>query len=135
MEEIAVRAEVENLDQVRSFVDASLVSGDCPMKVQLLVEMAVEEIFVNIANYAYPDRTGQARIRTELLQDPRRIQITFTDSGIPFDPLKKPDPDISLSLDEKPIGGLGIFMVKKEMDDVQYRYEDGKNILTFMKQF
>ena len=105
------------------------------MKVQLLVEMAVEEIFVNIANYAYPDRTGQARIRTELLQDPRRIQITFTDSGIPFDPLKKPDPDISLSLDEKPIGGLGIFMVKKEMDDVQYRYEDGKNILTFMKQF
>ncbi|MBR6316419.1 MAG: ATP-binding protein [Lachnospiraceae bacterium] len=135
MEEIAVRAEVENLDQVRSFVDASLVSGACPMKVQLLVEMAVEEIFVNIANYAYPDRTGQARIRTELLQDPRRIQITFTDSGIPFDPLKKPDPDISLSLDEKPIGGLGIFMVKKEMDDVQYRYEDGKNILTFMKQF
>ncbi len=135
MEEIAVWAEVENLDQVRSFVDASLVSGECPMKVQLLVEMAVEEIFVNIANYAYPDRTGQARIRTELLQDPRRIQITFTDSGIPFDPLKKPDPDISLSLDEKPIGGLGIFMVKKEMDDVQYRYEDGKNILTFMKQF
>ncbi|MCR5339254.1 MAG: ATP-binding protein [Lachnospiraceae bacterium] len=135
MEEIAVWAKVENLDQVRSFVDASLVSGECPLKVQLLVEMAVEEIFVNIANYAYPDRTGQARIRTELLQNPRRIRITFTDSGIPFDPLKKPDPDISLSLDEKPIGGLGIFLVKKEMDDVQYRYEDGKNILTFMKQF
>ena len=109
MEELTVTAEVNNLEQVRTFATAPLVSEDCPMKVQLLVEMAIEEIFVNIANYAYPDSIGQAVIRTELLQKPRRISITFVDSGIPFDPLKKKIRILLFPLMIGPSVGWGFF--------------------------
>ena len=103
------------------------------MKQQMQIDIAAEEIFVNIAHYAYTPGTGEATICVELYQDPSAIEITFIDQGVPYDPLAKPDPDVTLSAKERKIGGLGIFMVKKSMDEVRYEYLDGCNVLTIKK--
>ena len=124
----------ENLDQVLTFLDSQLENWDCPMRVQMQLDVAVEELFVNIASYAYVDKTGIADITIELLPG-QVVQITFRDSGIPYNPLEKPDPDITKPAEEREIGGLGIYIVKKSMDEVLYRYEDGQNILTIRKAF
>ena len=133
MAEITVQAQLGHLDQVIAFVDAQLEQMDCSMKAQMQIDVAVEEIFVNIANYAYAPGTGEAKIRLEQSGDGRGVIIMFEDGGVPFDPLAKPDPDVTLSAEERKIGGLGIFMVKKSMDQVEYRRENGKNILTIQK--
>ena len=96
--------------------------------------MAVEEIFVNIAHYAYAPGEGEAEIAALVEGDPAELVVEFRDSGVPYDPLAKPDPDVTLSAEERGIGGLGIYMVKKSMDDVQYRHEGGRNILTIRKR-
>jgi anti-sigma regulatory factor (Ser/Thr protein kinase) len=134
MKELKTEALKENLPEVIAFLDEQLEAADCPMKLQMKLDIAVEEIFVNIANYAYPDGTGTAVMQVEMLSDPPTVEITFIDSGVPYDPLAKPDPDITLSANERQIGGLGIFMVKKSMDDMKYQYLDGKNILTLIKR-
>ena len=134
MAELTLQASLEKLDEVLSFVEENLEKNDCPMKVLMQVQIAVEEIFVNIAHYAYGSEQGTATIRVEVGGDPLQVIITFIDQGVPYDPLKKEDPDISLSAEERQIGGLGIFMVKKSMDDVKYEYKDGKNILTISKK-
>ncbi len=134
MKELKIDALNENLPEVISFVDEQLEAADCPMKLQIKLDIAVEEIFVNIANYAYPDGTGTAFIRVEILADPPTAEITFIDSGIPYDPLAKPDPDVHLSANERQIGGLGIYMVKKSMDEMEYQYIDGQNILMLRKR-
>ncbi len=134
MNELTLEAKVDNLNLVMAFVDAYLESLDCPVRTQMQIDVAVEEVFVNVASYAYTPDTGEVNIRIETEQDPRAVAITFEDRGIPYDPLAKKDPDITLSAEERQIGGLGIYMVKKSMDDMQYRYEDGKNILTIRKQ-
>lgn len=133
MKELEIEAKVENLSTVLAFVDEQLEVAECPMKIQMQIDIAVEEIFVNIANYAYKPETGSAMIRVETLAAPPSVDITFIDNGVPYDPLAKADPDISLSAEERQIGGLGIFMVKKAMDDVKYEYLDGHNILTLKK--
>ena len=133
MKEITIEAKVDNLDRVLSFVDEQLEGAGCPMKIQMQIDIAVEEIFVNIAHYAYQTKTGKAVVRVEILPDPPSVDITFIDNGVPYDPLAKADPDITLSAEERQIGGLGIFMVKKSMDDVHYEYMDGHNILTLKK--
>ena len=97
------------------------------------VDVAVEELFVNIAHYAYAPDTGSATIRVAPRQDPKGVAITFVDRGVPYDPLAKEDPDVTLSAEERQIGGLGIYMVKKSMDDMQYEYRDGQNVLTIVK--
>ena len=103
------------------------------MKTQMQIDVAVEEIFVNIASYAYTPGTGSATILFEEEKDPHCAKITFIDRGVPYDPLKKADPDVTLSAEERGIGGLGIFMVKKTMDDISYVYKDEQNILTIRK--
>ena len=133
MKELQVQATLENYEQVSAFVEAELAQRNCPMKVQMKVGIAVEELYSNIANYAYNPEVGPATIQVEVTEDPLCVIITFLDQGKPYDPLKHEDPDITLSLDEREAGGLGIFMVKQTMDDVQYRYENGKNILTIRK--
>ncbi len=133
MRELVVEAKVDNLQEVLAFVDEQLEELDCPMKVQMQVDIAVEEIFVNIANYAYTPEGGAATIRTEVKEDPLLIELTFIDHGIPYDPLAKEDPDVTLPVEQRQIGGLGIFMVKKSMDDVKYEYKDGHNILRIQK--
>ncbi|MBQ7546090.1 MAG: ATP-binding protein [Clostridia bacterium] len=131
MQSLTVAAAVDNLDRVNAFVDAFLEERDCPMKTQMQIDLCVEEIFVNIAHYAYPDKDGEAEIR--LSETDGIVELTFIDSGIPYDPLKKEDPDITLSSQERQIGGLGIYLVKKNMDTVAYRYEDNRNMLTMTK--
>ncbi len=133
MHELTIEAKLDQLDNVLDFVNSHLEVVDCPMKVQMQIDVAVEEIFVNIASYAYAPNIGSATILMKTESDPKSATITFIDSGIPYNPLAKPDPDVTLSAEERQIGGLGIYMVKKSMDDMQYRYENGKNILTLQK--
>ena len=134
MKEITQDATLENLDEVLAFVDGCLEEAECPMKAQMQIDVAVEEIFVNIASYAYEPQTGSATVRLEIKQDPKSVVITFLDRGVPYNPAAKEDPDISLPAEERKIGGLGIYMVKKSMDSLEYRYEDNQNIVTIRKK-
>ena len=134
MNEMTIEARIENLDQVLAFVDGCLEALDCPMKTQLQIDVAVEELFVNIAHYAYTPGVGMATVRLEAVSDPPAVAITFIDRGIPYDPLEKADPDVTLSAEEREIGGLGIYMVKKSMDDMTYERRDGQNVLTIRKR-
>ncbi len=133
MRELDIEAKTDNLAQVLQFVDEELEKAGCPMKAMMQIDVAVEEIFVNIACYAYNPETGPATIRTEVTKKPLSVILTFLDHGVPYDPLKKDDPDITLSAEERQIGGLGIFLVKKSMDEIYYEYKDGQNILTIKK--
>jgi anti-sigma regulatory factor (Ser/Thr protein kinase) len=133
MKELIVEAKTDNLDEVTAFLDEQLESMGCSMKTQMQLDIAVEEIFVNIASYAYDSGTGEAVVRISHETAPERVVITFIDEGVPYDPLKKDDPDVTLSAEERQIGGLGIFMVKKSMDDMKYQWLDGKNVLTLTK--
>ncbi len=131
--ELVIEASTDRLAEVQTFIEERLESVDCPPKAQMQVGVAVEEIFVNIAHYAYAPDKGCATVRVEVLEDPVSVVITFIDHGIPYDPLAREDPDISLSAQQRQIGGLGIFMTKQLMDDVAYEYKDGQNILTLKK--
>ena len=133
MAERTFDAVLDQLDDVLAFVDEQLDLIDCPMKSRMQVQIAAEEIFVNIASYAYQPGAGKADILVETAKDPRSVTITFKDRGVPYNPLAKEDPDISLSAEDRPIGGLGIFMTKKSMDEMKYEYRDGQNVLTIRK--
>ena len=134
-EELEIEALVENLPQVLEFVDEKLEAKECPMPVKIQVDIAVEEIFANIASYAYNPETGPAIIEVEVKDEPLSVELTFIDKGVQYDPLARQDPDVTLSAEERDIGGLGIFMVKQSMDNVEYEYKNGKNILRIKKNF
>lgn len=133
MKELVIDATDNNLDKVIAFIEEQLEAVNCPMKTVMQMEIAVEEIFVNIAHYAYNPTIGTAKIRTEITENPLAMTVTFIDNGVPYDPLAKEDPDITLSAEEREIGGLGIFMVKKSMDDMTYEFKDKQNILSITK--
>ena len=134
MESLTINAEIRNLDIVNEFVSSRLKQHGCEDRKTLMqIRLAVEEIFVNIASYAYDPSVGPAEVRCEVLEDPLRVVIQFLDGGKPFDPLAKPDADTSEDALMSRIGGLGILLVKETMDDVKYVYENGKNILTIQK--
>ena len=135
LNELTLEATIENLAQVMAFLEQHLEEAGCPLRTQMQITVAAEEIYVNSASYAYAPGTGEATVRLEITDDPASVIITFIDSGVQFDPLKKADPDITLSAEERGIGGLGIYMTKKSMDEVRYEYTDGKNILTLMKYY
>ena len=132
--ELVLEADADNLEQVQLFVEERLSGTDCPPKALMQIGVAVEEIFVNIASYAYAPDRGNAKVRVEITDEPVTVTITFVDRGIPYDPLAKADPDVKLSAAERQIGGLGIFMTKQLIDDVAYEYRDGQNILTLKKK-
>lgn len=133
MKELNISATIENIAAVTAFVDEQLEELDCPMKTQLQVDVAIDELFGNIAHYAYNPEVGAATVRVEVTDDPLSVVITFIDNGVPYDPLAKADPDVTLSAEEREIGGLGIYMVKKSMDDISYEYKNGQNILRIKK--
>ncbi len=135
MKELKLTATLEALDQVTAFIEEALEEYECPMKVQMQLAIAVEELYVNIAHYAYAPAVGPAIIQVGVQEEPRRVCVVFIDQGKPYNPLAKEDPDITLSAEERSIGGLGIYMVKKSMDDVCYEYKDGSNILSIKKNF
>ena len=134
MRELRIKAKVENINIVTDFVNEVLEEIDCPMKAQLQIDVALDELFSNIAQYAYDAPGGEAVIRVEAAEA-GGVCITFMDRGRPFDPLARPDPDISSGAEDREIGGLGIFLVKKTMDDVRYAYAEGQNILRIYKRF
>ena len=133
MKEMTIDAAVENIPAVTAFVEEQLEQYNCPMKAQMQIDIAIDELFSNIAQYAYNPKTGKATVRVEVTENPMAVIITFIDNGVPYNPLAKADPDVTLSADERQIGGLGIFMVKKSMDDISYEYKDGQNILKIKK--
>ena len=133
MRTITVPAVDEDPNPVMEFVEEELSKHDCPQKVLYQIQVAIEEIMVNIVSYAGLTGDEGVEVRCDVLEDPLRVVVQFLDGGIPFDPLAKDDPDISPEAIEEREGGLGIFMVKQMMDDVSYTYEDGKNTLTILK--
>jgi len=135
MEKITVEAVLDNLQMIIDFATEHLEERDCPMKISMQIELVVEEIFVNIANYAYQPDIGSATFCMEFEENPSAVLMTFIDSGKPYNPLEKIDPDTSLAIEERDVGGLGIFLVKKNVDKISYKYENGKNILIMKKFF
>ena len=131
--EITVPAIIENVEKVTAFVNAELEKINCPAKAKAEIDIAIDELFSNIANYAYNPEIGKATVKFEVQNNPMAVIITFMDNGKPYDPLKREDPNVSLSMEERQIGGLGIFMVKKSMDSVEYEYKDNQNILRIKK--
>lgn len=133
MKELTIAATVENIEVVTDFVNQQLEELACPMKAQMQINIAIDELFSNIAHYSYNPEIGQATVRVEVMENPLAVSITFIDNGVPYDPLSKEDPDLTLSAEERQIGGLGIYMVKKSMDEITYAYKDGQNILSIKK--
>lgn len=132
--EVTLDAKIENIDKAVSFLNAELDNLKCDPAIKTKIDVAVDEIFSNIANYAYKPVEGKVTIKFDETDDGKQVEIMFIDSGKPYDPLKKQDPNINLSLDEREAGGLGIYIVKKSMDKVFYEYKDNKNILTLVKK-
>jgi len=130
---LEIKAEVSGLDTVLVFLEQHLETAGCPLNIMTQISISVEEIFVNIANYAYPEPGGDCVFDLTIKEG--SMTLCIADSGAPFDPLAKEDPDITLSADEREIGGLGIWMVKQSMDSVEYCYEDGQNKLTLVKSW
>ena len=124
MDELMIDATLDNVDAVLDFINERLT--DCPPKIRNRISIAVDEIFANIARYAYHPATGAATVRITVAED---VTIEFEDQGMAYNPLTAGEPDITLSVEEREIGGLGIYLVKNLMDSVEYRREDGKNIL------
>ena len=134
MKELTITATVENIGTVTDFVNEQLEALDCPMKAQMQIDIAIDELFGNIAHYAYHPEVGNATVRVEVTEEPLAVIVTFIDKGMPYDPLRAAEPDITLSAEERNLGGLGIYMVKKSMDEITYEYKDGKNILSIKKK-
>ena len=133
MKEMTLTATVDNIEAATNFVNEQLEALECPLKVQMQIDIAIDEIFGNIAHYAYNPNVGEATVRVEVIEEPLCVVITFIDKGIPYNPLSAAEPDTTLTADERTIGGLGIFMVKKSMDEITYRYENGSNMLSIRK--
>lgn len=125
-------ARVDNLHHVLEFLESELENHECSMKISTALAIAIEELFVNVASYSYPDGEGDCTLKIDF--DGDDCIMTLIDKGIPFDPVAKTDPDISLSAEERDIGGLGILMVKKTMDDMRYERKDDQNILVMRKR-
>ena len=134
MKELTVDATVENITQVTAFVDEQLEELGCPVKAQMQIDIAIDELFGNIAHYAYHPKVGAATVRVEVVNEPLSVVVSFIDHGVPYDPLAREDPNVGLALEEREIGGLGIYMVKKSMDEITYEYREGQNILRISKE-
>lgn len=130
---IKVPAEMSYLADVLSMIRDVLSEGNSGEKSALSVEIVVEEIFTNICDYAYNSGNGQAFVTCELYKDEGLLRIIFEDQGKKYNPLESEDPNFDIPLEDRPIGGLGIFMTKQMMDKVEYDYRDNKNILTIEK--
>jgi len=134
VKEITVDAMIENMNTVTAFVDDFLDQIACPMKSRIQINIVIDEIFGNICHYAYKDSVGAVTVRVESGNTPKAVFLTFTDNGIPYNPLETEDPDITLSSEERKIGGLGIYLVKKNMDEMKYEYVNQQNRLWMEKR-
>lgn len=133
MKELTIMAAIENIPIVTDFVTQQLETLNCSAKTLAQIAVAIDELFSNIAHYAYNPEVGAATVRVEVLEAPLAVTVTFIDEGRPYDPLSKADPEVKISAEEREIGGLGIYMVKKSMDGIAYEYKNGQNILKITK--
>ena len=131
--EITVPARIDSIPAVTEFVDSELEAFGCPMKARIQIDVAIDEVFSNIANYAYGAGTGDATVRLETTESPKSVRLTFIDTGVAYNPLDAPEPDVTLDADERQTGGLGVYLVRKTMDEVSYEHVDGRNILRIVK--
>ena len=134
MKEQTFQATIESIPDATAFVIDWLETLDCTMKAQMQIDVALDELLSNIARYAYVPESGEVTLRLDFDEASRMVSITFIDSGIPYDPLQKADPDLTVPPEERAVGGLGIFLVKKTMDGMEYRREGRFNILTIRKR-
>ena len=125
MNKITVEATLENLQTVIDFATEQMEARDCPMKTSMQVELVVEEIFVNIASYAYQPEIGPATFCMEFEENPSAVLMTFIDGGRPYNPLERTDPDTTLPIEERDVGGLGILLVKKNVDEISSKFLTG----------
>ena len=134
MKEWTFEATIDRIAWLTDQVNEELERLDCQMKAQMQSDVAIDELLANIASYAYAPNKGDVTVRFDFDEESRMASISFIDTGIPYDPLRKPDPDVTLQAQEREVGGLGIFLVKKTMDDMLYARKDGRNILTIRKR-
>ena len=134
MEKLTIDATVENLATVTEFITSSLEEKDCPLKIIMQMELVIEEIYVNVASYAYRPNIGPVTICKDFVK-PQALVLTFIDSGVAYNPLEHEDPDINAGIEDRDVGGLGIFLIKKNVDEISYERKDEKNILTIKKLF
>lgn len=134
MKELTIDAVLDSIPVITEFVDNQLEQFGCPMKAQVQINIAIDELFSNIVHYAYHPEVGPATVRVEVVEDPLSVIITFIDQGVPYDPLSMEDPDVTLPAEEREPGGLGIYLVKKNMNEITYEYKDGRNILKIRKE-
>ena len=133
MKEITLSATIENVEKVTDFVNVELERINCPAKAKAEIDIAIDELFSNIANYAYNPEVGDTTVKVEIQDKPQAVVLTFMDKGVPYNPLLKEDPNTKLPIKDRTVGGLGIFMVKKSMDSIEYEYKEGHNILKIKK--
>lgn len=133
MKKLVVKAVIESIPTVTDFVDKILEEHSCDMKAKIQIDIAIDEILGNISQYAYESDDGDVSVSIQLEETPKRAIITFEDTGVPYNPITTEEPDTTLSAEERQIGGLGIFMVKKSMDDMAYEYKNNCNILRITK--
>ena len=137
MKELKIEATIENLAKVFAFLSESMESYECDPKIKRQIKLCVEELFVNIAHYAYNPDIGVAEISIDTVpgsDGKPKMVISFADSGKPYDPLSLPDPDIEADLEDRKIGGLGVYLVRTTMDNFEYKHKDGQNITTIEKK-
>ncbi len=135
MAKTIVPARIENLENMIAFIRKGVESVGLTKKELNQVHLVCEETLLNIINYAYPDKTGDIEISYQIDTGSKEITLQFCDGGVPFNPLSVPEPDVDAPIEERDVGGLGIFLVRKIMQDVQYRRQDDKNILTLTKKY
>ena len=133
MKELTVDATVDNITSVTDFVNEQLEAFGCPLKAKIQIDIAIDELFGNIAHYAYKPDVGPVTVRVEVKENHLAVIITFIDNGVQYDPLSAQEPDTTLPAEERSVGGLGIYIVKKSMDEITYEYKDGQNILKIKK--
>ncbi len=134
MKEITLLAVVENIPAVTAFIDGELEKAGCSPRAWMQIDIAIDELFSNISHYAYAPLKGPATVRCDVDKENDVVSVTFLDQGVPYNPLAHQDPDVTISAEKRAIGGLGIFMVRKSMDEICYEYRDGFNMLTIRKK-
>jgi len=129
---LTLQNEMDQLSQLAPFVWAFAEEAQLDEQPAMQLDLALDEAVTNVVLYAYPKGT-EGEVTVAAKREGDTLEVVLTDSGTPFDPTAQEDPDLTLSADERPIGGLGIFLVRQMMDTVLYERKDGKNILTLRK--
>ena len=132
MDKIVLESKMENIKKVIEFVNSKIEKCNFKEKEKLEINIAIDELFGNIVKYAYGEEVGIVEVQVKVKENPLEVEITFIDSGTKYNPLEREEPNIEANLNERKIGGLGIFIARKLMDEIKYEYKDGKNVLSII---